>query len=220
MKSPAWRAATSCQGARLPVPLHKGTPSKEHIFRCARVCLGNVLDRPLILRGGSRALVAAIAQARVPCATGPRSCVHTFQQIGASSLHTKRTRLQHAAWARIPANVNSVHNQSEYAAWDSDTPGSRVRLHLVRNLLRCRRAYPGGAVDLRWIRVRDRLLAALGASRTVSGPAGNSRRSPRLPQPLISATLWPELESDLRGFGSREPVRWILRVRDVPVRYA
>ena len=56
------------------------------------------------------------SQARVPSAIGPRSCVHNFQQIGASSLHTKRTRLQHAAGVRIPANVNSVHDQSEYAA--------------------------------------------------------------------------------------------------------
>ena len=204
-------ACTSAQGNPL---------QRTHLSLCSGLPRQCARPGPLILRGGSRALVAAIARARVPCATGSRSCVHTFQQIGASSLHTKRTKLQHAAWARIPANVNSVHDQSEYAAWDPDTPGSRVRLHLVGNLLRCRRAYPGGAVDLRRIRVRDRLLAALGASRTVSGPAGNSRRSPWLPRPSIPATLWPELESDSRGFGSCEPVRWILRVRDVPVRYA
>ena len=160
------------------------------------------------LSGGSRwALVASITGSCAIRHRTARSCVHSFQQVRASSLHTKRTRLQHAAGVRIPANVNSVHDQSEYAAWDLGMPGCRVRSHLVRNLLRCRRAYPRGAVDLCWIRVRDRLLATLGASRTVSGPAGNSGRSPRLPQPSIPATLWPEPESDLRGFGSREPVR-------------
>ena len=29
-------------------------------------------------------------------------------------MHTKRTRLQHSVWACIAANLNSVHDQSEY----------------------------------------------------------------------------------------------------------
>ena len=61
MKSPVWSAATGCRGACLAVPLHKGILSKEHIFRCAQVCLGDVLDWPLILRGSRWALVASIA---------------------------------------------------------------------------------------------------------------------------------------------------------------
>ena len=142
--------------ARLPVPLHKGILPKERIFRCARVGFSNVVDRPSTFRGSSRALVAAIAQARVLLVIGLRSCVHNFQRIGASAPHTKRARLQHSLgcvfWRTrtvFTIRRNGVHDQSEYAAWNPDTPGYRVRSPLVRKLLPCRRAYPGGSVELR-----------------------------------------------------------------------
>ena len=100
--------------ARVPVRPHlwlKGTLSRDTSFDMLGSVLCNVIDRLPILRGGSRALVAVIAQVRVPSAMGPRSCVHNFRQLGASSPHTERTR-------------------HEYSAWAPDASGNRVRSHL------------------------------------------------------------------------------------------
>ena len=75
----------------------------------------------------------------------------------------------------------------------------------------------GGSVDLRRIRLRDRFLAVLGASRTASGHAGNARD--------ISASLSPRYAIDETGERD-EMVRIprtrtaVLRVDEVPVRNA
>ena len=59
--------------------------------------------------------------------------------------------------------------------------GCRDRSHLVGI-----RSAAGGLVALHWIRVRDRFLAVLGVSRTVSGRAGNAGEISAAAAPLSS----------------------------------